>query len=92
MEEPTTGAFPSLEDVFGGEVVQAVKEMVGGATPYKMAATIHYVLSYRFFFGMLRYFLIAMLLWCLGHLPTTVFMEQVIVRIWLLFIGELSIN
>ena len=83
MEEPTTGAFSSLEDVFGGEVVQAVKEMVGGATPYKMATTIHFVLSYRFFFGMLRYFLIAMI-WCLGHLPTTVFMEQVIVRIWFL--------
>ena len=32
MEEPTTGAFSSLEDVFGGEVVQAVKEMVGGAS------------------------------------------------------------
>ena len=64
MEEPTTGAFSSLEDVFGGEVVQAVKEMVGGATPYKMAATVHFVLSYRFFFGMLRYFLIAMLQWC----------------------------
>ena len=87
MEEPTTGAFSFLEDVFGGEAVQAVKEMVGGATPYKMAATVHFVLSYRFFFGMLRYFLFAMLLWCAiwcldgGHLPTTVFMEQVIVRI-----------
>ena len=80
MEEPTTGAFSSLEDVFGGEAVQAVKEMVGGATSYKMVAKpaiVHFILSYGFFFGMLRYFLIAMLLWsaiwCLEHLPTTVF-------------------
>ena len=41
MEKLPMGAFSSLEDLFGGEVIQEAKETMKGITPFKMASMVH---------------------------------------------------